>query len=158
MKKITFGIITLLLSSFVFTSCLKNDTNATATINYVGRVDSIKYANEADTVWTKNVAEALQKMNVLYYTFNVSDTATSSLQEYAVQGCNYKAGAILDKKLKSVKLSDIKKNIYSLHADSLNKLGYVGADAVPIGKFTLHSSLWSFLTSTEIFYYKNVIE
>lgn len=158
MKKFAFFALTLLLSSLAFTSCISDDNNSSATVNYVGMVDSIKYTNEADTVWTRNVKEALQKMEVLYHNFSTTDTAMSSINDYAVQGCNLKAGAIMDKKLKSVKLNDIKKNIYSLHADSLNKLGYVGSEALPISKFTLHSSLWSYYTGKEIFYYQNVIE
>lgn len=157
MKKITL-LFAAILATTSFVSCIGDDNNSTATVHYTSMVDSIQYSNPADTVWTLNIKQALQKMEVLYTTFNVSDTAVSSIQDYAVQGCNQKAGKILDDKLKKVTLSDIKKNIYSLHADSLNKLGYVGSEALPLNKFTLHSSLWSLYTGKEVFYYKNTIQ
>jgi len=157
MKKFAVLIMFTLFASFTVTSCLPDDSNATATVNYVGRVDSINFTDSVDSVWIKDIARALQKMEVLYYAFEVSDTATS-LYSFAVAKCNNKAGEILNNKLNAVTLKDVKKNIFNLNADSIIGLGYSCADSIPLDRFTLHSSMWSYLTGEMVYYFKHDIK
>lgn len=163
MKRFLLIISTLIIASTCIVSCLSDDNKSTANVTYMGKVDSIKFFNEADTVWSQNIVEALQKQKVLYNVFTVSDTVQSGIQDYAVMACNAKAGAIMDKDLKSVTLAQIKKNIFNTHADSLLKvyrdsIAIKSSEDLPLSGFTLHSSLWSFYTGQLVFYYKNIIK
>ena len=163
MKRFLLIISSLIIASTSIVSCLSDDTKSTANVTYIGMVDSIKFTNQADTVWETNIKEALMKQKVLYTPFEVSDTAESSIQDYAVYLCNAKAGAKLDKDLKTVTLAQVKKNIFNQHADSLMKvyrdsIDIKGSEDLPLSEFTLHSSLWSYYTRTLVFYYKNVIK
>ena len=159
MKKILYLISSLLLTSMLATSCLKGNENATATIYYVGMTDSIKLSDKSDSVWIENIVEALVKMKVTGEVFMESDTTEASIQDYAVLGCNEKAGKNFNNTLKKVNLKEIKKTIFNAHADSLIQLGYSGgAESLPIDKFTLYTSLWSLYNNSLVFWYENTIE
>lgn len=159
MKRIAKLICALFIGTSMLTSCLNDSKPSTATINYIGMPDSIKFTDTNDTVWKDNIYEALAKMEVLAHVMEVSDTSQTSYQSYVIEMCNYKAGGVYDKMLKKVTLSDVKKNIYNAHADSLVKLGYnSGAESLPIDAFTLHSSLWSLYTGTKVFYYNTIVK
>lgn len=157
MKKIVLFITSLLLTSVIVTSCLSEKDNSTeATIYYIGVIDSLKYTNPADSVWEDNIKEALTKLEIENYIFKETATVDVAIQSYAVQQCNLQAGETFNNKLNKLSLSSVKTAIYNAHADSLIRLGYnEGADALPISEFTLHSSIYSLLTTPAIpiFYY-----
>ena len=161
MKKIVLLITTLVLTSVIATSCLKEEDNSTeATIYYIGVVDSIKYSEPADSMWEDNIKEALTKLEIANYIFKETATVDVAIQSYAVQQCNLQAGETFNNKLQKISLSAIKSTIYNNHADSRVRLGYnEGADALPINEFTLHSSIYSLLTTPAIpiFYYHTLI-
>ncbi len=157
MKKIIFIITTLLLTTVGITSCMNENNGNTAAVNYVGLVDSIGYSVPGDSVWEKNIIEALAKMEISGYVFEAKDTASTGLPGYVIQLCDFKAAKMYDDMLKKANLADLKKTIYKEHADSLNKLGYVGSDAIPLQKFVFKSTLYSFYSGNPLFYYyKNV--
>lgn len=159
MKKIFSILTSLVFTSFLINSCIGDGKTSSATINYLGVVDSIKYSNLADTVWTKDIIEATTKLEVTYTPFEISDTVAGSEQYYVIQLCDYKAGGTYNKKLQTLTLANIKKSIYNAHADSLVKLGFnQGADSLPISPFTLHTSLGNLYTGTKPYYYATSIK
>lgn len=155
MKKIIAFITTIICSTLLFTSCLKEHEGPTATVNYVGLVnkDSIYYTVPEDSVWERNIIEALAKLEITEKVFEVSDSTVSPLSNIPVEMCDWKAGKIYDDMLKKANLNDVKKAIYNAHADSLIRLGYVGSDAIPLQKFNFKSTLYSYYSGKAVFYY-----
>lgn len=161
MRKIFYVLATLIFTSMAISSCLKESENNISNIYYAGvsNPDSFVYTVPKDSVWKKDIVEALNKLKVTNEPFVVTDTATGSSQFYTIQRCDYKAAYAFDKMLKTVTLSGIKQAIYKEHADSLVKLGYnEGAEQLPIHQFTLNTSLYNLLNGTEIFYYRTDIK
>lgn len=159
MKKNIIIVFTLLFTSFFVTSCLNDKPTSNATVNYFGMPDSIKFSDLNDTVWETNIYEAMAKLGIYATPFEMSDTAYSGVDTDPVTKCDLKAGDKFDKMLKATNLSGIKKQIFNLHADSLIQLGYKdGAEALPIDKFTIYSSLWSTYYGIKIFKYENTIQ
>lgn len=160
MKKTFIFIISLVFISAMVTSCLKvDDPICTTDIFYIAETDSITFSAKEDAVWKKDIISAIAKLNVTHTPIEVKDTVPSSQQYASIGNCNYKADKIYDKKQKGLTLSDIKKAIYNAHADSLVKLGYKdGSEALPIRKFTHHSSLINTLNNKVISSYSFDVE
>lgn len=159
MKNLSSLLIVLLLTCVSVSSCLKDNGGATATVNYYGFLDSIRYTNTADTVWTRNIVEAMYKLKVTETEIVASDTALSGFRDDAIYMCNAKAGKTYDEMLNKITLDDVKREIYKAHADSLIKLGYnEGSEKLPLSRFKIFSSLWSgFYRSAPVFLYEKDI-
>jgi len=158
MKKLLFPLVSLIFTCMSLTSCLNDENESTACVVYFGSVDSINYSAPADTVWSKNISEALTELKITYTAFEEKDTITYGVQSYAIANCNLKAGNTFNEKLKTVSLSSLKNQIFKSHSDSLYNLGYPTAESIPLQKFTLHTSLWSLYTGSMVCYYENLIE
>lgn len=149
MKRITTCFMAFIATSMMFTSCLK-DTENSATISFVPYLttDSIIYSDPADSVFTEDIITALYKEEKLGYNalFEASSKTASSV-DYAIYDCYNQAITYYNNFYKDIDLAYIKKIVYSVNTDSLNKLGYIGSESLPIDAFKMKPTIVDNLTS-----------
>ena len=68
MKKLF--LLSFIASMCMVTSCINDeDNNASASGTYYAEIDSIRFTDENDTIYTNYITKALQKDQVMYYAF-----------------------------------------------------------------------------------------
>lgn len=149
MKKIVFIIAAMMLTSLCVTSCLE-DAKSSFDGNYYGACTSINYTDSADTVWQKNIIEALNKQTIFSQYFKCDTTVSSSAISPIIL-CNSKAVSIYLAAMKKLNLKDIKTAIFNAHADSLIKIGYPVSDSITLKPFYIGAGLVSTYAGSIIF-------
>jgi hypothetical protein len=141
MKKLF--LLSFIASMCMVTSCINDeDNNASASGTYYAEIDSIRFTDENDTIYTNYITKALQKDQVMYYAFSESSKVNISSIEAAQYLCDEYAVAEITKRAEAVTLNSLKESMYAIYGSKeLNQ--YATYSDIPLEPLTIYYSLYS---------------
>lgn len=137
MRKLLYFVVAALLSGFALTSCLDdNDGNTKTTQNYYGQLDTIYFSDPADTVFKSYISKAFTKLQVTNSVWSESARVEySTSMAVVVAMANGYAVQTYKKTLDTLSLARVKNTIFSENSDSMTRMGYPNASAIPLDHF-----------------------